>query len=107
MQQHVEYRRVVDEYGDVEGTRGHSCVDGGSQSADFSPEMEDAAIFGFFANAMVGSPEYVVEQLQAMRDDGLDGAAISLVDYEEGNDQFAEALGPLIVGAGLCLASLV
>ena len=74
---------------------------GGSQSAEFGPEMQEAAIFGFFANAMVGSPEHVVEQFQAMRDDGLDGAAVSWVDYEEGIDQFAETLGPLMSDAGL------
>lgn len=74
---------------------------GGSQSAEFAPDMEEAAIFGFFANAMVGSPEHVVEQFQAMRDDGLDGAAISWVDYEEGIEQFGEVLAPLMVEAGL------
>jgi len=98
----AEYQRVVRDYGDFDGAaaaiRG---LMGGSQSAEFAPEMQEAAIFGFFANAVVGSPEHVVEQLQAMRDDGLDGAAISWVDYEEGIDQFAETLGPLMVDAGL------
>ena len=36
-----------------------------------------------------------------MCDDGLDGAAVSWVNYEEGIDQFAETLGPLMVEAGL------
>ncbi len=98
----AEYRRVVHEYGDHDGARAAiRSLMGGSQSAAFAPEMEEAAIFGFFANAMVGSPEHVVEQFQAMRDDGLDGAAVSWVDYEEGIDQFHEVLGPLMVDAGL------
>jgi dimethylsulfone monooxygenase len=50
---------------------------------------------------MVGSPEHVVEQFAAMRADGLDGAAVSWVDYEEGIDQFGEVIAPLMCEAGL------
>lgn len=98
----AEYRRVVHDHGDFDGAAAAiQSLMGGSQSAEFAPEMQEAAIFGFFANAMVGSPEHVVEQFRAMRDDGLDGAAVSWVNYEEGIDQFAETLGPLMVEAGL------
>jgi len=98
----AEYRRVVHDHGDFAGAAAAiQSLMGGSQSAEFAPEMQEAAIFGFFANAMVGSPEHVVEQFEAMRDDGLDGAAVSWVDYEEGIDQFAETLGPLMADAGL------
>jgi alkanesulfonate monooxygenase SsuD/methylene tetrahydromethanopterin reductase-like flavin-dependent oxidoreductase (luciferase family) len=74
---------------------------GASQSASFSPEMEEAAMFGFFATPMVGSPDHVVESFLEMREDGLDGAAVSWVDYHEGIAQFGETLGPLMVEAGL------
>jgi len=98
----AEYRRVVHDHGDVAGAQAAiASLMGGSQSAEFAPEMQEAAIFGFFANAMVGSPEHVVEQFAAMRDDGLDGAAVSWVDYEEGIDQFGETIGPLMEEAGL------
>jgi alkanesulfonate monooxygenase SsuD/methylene tetrahydromethanopterin reductase-like flavin-dependent oxidoreductase (luciferase family) len=100
----AEYRRVVHQHGDVAGARAAiQSLMGGSQSATFAPEMEEAAIFGFFATPMVGSPEHVVEQFAAMRADGLDGAAVSWVDYEEGIDQFGEVIVPLMRDAGLRL----
>jgi alkanesulfonate monooxygenase SsuD/methylene tetrahydromethanopterin reductase-like flavin-dependent oxidoreductase (luciferase family) len=103
----AEYRRVVHEHGDRAGAaaaiRG---LMGGSQSAEFAPEMEEAAIFGVFATPMVGSPEHVVEQFAAMREDGLDGAAVSWVDYEEGIEQFGAELAPLMIDAGLRLPKI-
>jgi hypothetical protein len=36
-----------------------------------------------------------------MRADGLDGAAVSWVDYEEGIAQFGDVLMPMLVDAGL------
>jgi alkanesulfonate monooxygenase SsuD/methylene tetrahydromethanopterin reductase-like flavin-dependent oxidoreductase (luciferase family) len=97
-----EHRRLLDEFGDRAGARAAiASLMGGSQSADFAPEMEDAAIFGFFATPIVGSPDHVVEQLAEMRSDGLDGVAISWVDYDEGIAQVAEDLAPRLVAAGL------
>jgi len=98
----ADYVRVVRDHGDRDGARAAiASLMGGSQSARFSPEMEDAAIFGFFATPIVGSPEHVVEQFARMRADGLDGAAVSWVDYEEGIEQFGEVLAPLMADAGL------
>ncbi|MFN3258683.1 MAG: LLM class flavin-dependent oxidoreductase [Ilumatobacter sp.] len=98
----AEYRRVVHEHGDWAGARAAlASLMGGSQSADFALEMQEAAIFGFFATPIVGSPDHVVEQLLDMRADGLDGAAVSWVDYEEGIEQYGEVLAPLLAEAGL------
>ncbi len=97
-----EYRRVVHEHGDWDGARAAvASLMGGSQSAEFSQQMQEGAIFGFFATPLVGSAEHVIEQFLEMRDDGLDGAAVSWVDYEEGIDQFADVLSPMMVDAGL------
>ena len=73
-----------------------------SQSADFDRDgMAAKAIAGFFALPLVGTPEQVVAGMQEMADAGLDGMAVSWFDYEEGVAQFADALQPLMVSAGL------
>jgi len=98
----ADYRRIVHEQGDWAGARvALDALMGGSQSAEFSQAMQESAIFGFFATPLVGSPEHVVEQFMQLRADGLDGAAVSWVDYEEGIAQFDDELRPLMEQAGL------
>ncbi len=73
-----------------------------SRSADFDREgMGAAAIAGFFAIPLVGTPEQVVAGLRDMADAGLDGVAISWIDYEDGIARYARDLHPLMVEAGL------
>lgn len=50
---------------------------------------------------VVGTPDQVVEQLQQLSDAGLDGAAVAMVDYEEGLDRLGEQILPLMRSAGL------
>lgn len=63
--------------------------------------MGAAAIAGFFAIPLVGTPEQVVAGLRDMADAGLDGVAISWIDYEDGIARYARDLHPLMVEAGL------
>lgn len=73
-----------------------------SQSADFDREgMGAAAIAGFFALPLIGTPEQVVDGMCQMADAGLDGVAVSWIDYSDGITQYAEQLHPLMVSAGL------
>ncbi len=97
-----DHRRVVDELGDREAAADAiASLMGGSQSASFDPAMAEAAIFGFFATPLVGTAEQVVEAIAGMADDGLDGLALSWVDYGEGIEQYASELAPLMAEAGL------
>ena len=97
-----EHDRVVHELGDWPAA--HNALRllvGSSHSAEYSDAMAAAAIFGFFATPLVGTPEQVVEHVAQMADDGLDGMAVSWVDYESGLAQYDQILRPLMVAAGL------
>ena len=94
--------RVVDEQGDWDGAaRAIDQLIPGSRSADWKHTMGAAAIFGFFAQPLVGTAEQVAEGLKGMADAGLDGAALSWVDYDEGIAQYDQALRPLLEELGL------
>jgi FMNH2-dependent dimethyl sulfone monooxygenase len=51
--------------------------------------------------SLVGTPEQIVEQMTDLRSAGIDGVAISWVDYQEGVKQYRSKLLPLMVEAGL------
>lgn len=73
-----------------------------SQSADFDREgMAASAIAGFFALPLIGTPEQVVSQALELSDAGVDGLAVSWLDYATGIAQYDEVLAPLMVQAGL------
>ena len=63
--------------------------------------MVKAAITGFGAQPLVGTPEQVVEQMIAMSETGMDGITLSWVNYEEGIAQYKQDLLPLLIEAGL------
>ena len=97
-----EHERVVHEQGDWEAAA--NAIDQlipGSRSADWERSMGPQAIFGFFAHPLVGTPEQVVEGIGTMAAAGLDGMAVSWIDYEEGIQQYDEELRPLLAEAGL------
>jgi alkanesulfonate monooxygenase SsuD/methylene tetrahydromethanopterin reductase-like flavin-dependent oxidoreductase (luciferase family) len=56
---------------------------------------------GFNALPLVGTPEQIVDRMQAMSDGGLDGIALSFDDYDDGIVAYGEAIRPLLVEAGL------
>jgi len=60
-----------------------------------------SAIAGFFALPMVGTSDDVVEQMAVLADAGLDGLALSWLDYEEGLAQYGTRIRPALVEAGL------
>jgi len=97
-----DHERIVREQGDFEAAA--IAIDQlipGSRSADWRHTMGEQAVFGFFAAPLVGTPEQVVEGMQGLHAAGLDGLALSWVDYEEGIAQYDEQLRPLLEQAGL------
>jgi len=98
-----QWERMVHEVGDHEAAANAlRMLVPNSQSADFDREgMAASAIAGFFALPFVGTPEQVVEQMLALSDAGVDGLAVSWLDYAAGIAQYDEVLKPLMVQAGL------
>lgn len=56
---------------------------------------------GFFGLPFVGTPEQIVDRLTQVSAAGLDGLAISWVDYHLGLEQYRDKLLPLMIEAGL------
>ena len=63
--------------------------------------MAENMIAGYGAIPLVGTPEQVVEGMQAFSDAGLDGITLSWVNYMDGLAQFESTLLPLLREAGL------
>ncbi len=101
----VAYRdRYVEEKGDWDGVKNLlDVLIPNSQSAlgDGWEAMAANLIAGYGALPLVGTPDQVVEGMQAFADAGLDGLTISWVDYMAGLQQFDEVLRPMLVAAGL------
>ncbi len=100
---HDAYDRMVHEFGDwVAADNALRLLIPNSQSAQFDRKgMGAAAIAGFFALPVIGTPDQIVEQLVEMADAGMDGLAMSWLDYEDGLRTYDEQLRPLLVRAGL------
>jgi alkanesulfonate monooxygenase SsuD/methylene tetrahydromethanopterin reductase-like flavin-dependent oxidoreductase (luciferase family) len=56
---------------------------------------------GFFGQHLVGTPEQIVEKMAQLSDAGLDGLALSWVDYHEGVAQYQKKILPLLIERGL------
>ncbi len=56
---------------------------------------------GFFGLPLVGTPEQIVEKIGDISKAGIDGMAISWVDYEEGVARYRDELLPRLIQAGL------
>jgi alkanesulfonate monooxygenase SsuD/methylene tetrahydromethanopterin reductase-like flavin-dependent oxidoreductase (luciferase family) len=80
-------------------------VSANSDSFDVDPEEHAKTIerlaAGRGAMTIVGTPEQVVESLLELTNAGLDGVAISWVNYDEGLQQMEDEILPLMVQAGL------
>ncbi|WP_433136235.1 LLM class flavin-dependent oxidoreductase [Actinomadura nitritigenes] len=98
-----EYERMVGEVGDQDAAANAiRLLIPNSGSADFDAEgMAASAIAGFFALPLVGTPDSVVEQMIELAGAGLDGLALSWLDYQAGIDQYARELRPRLIEAGL------
>ncbi len=99
----AEYDRMVSEFGDQDAARtAIRLLIPNSGSGNFDAAgMAASAIAGFFALPLVGSPETVVAQMGQLADAGLDGLALSWLDYRAGLAQYQERIRPLLVEAGL------
>ncbi|MBW8485858.1 LLM class flavin-dependent oxidoreductase [Actinomadura parmotrematis] len=97
------YARMVDEVGDREAAANAiRLLIPNSASGDFDADgMAAAAIAGFFALPLVGTPDSVVAQMAELADAGLDGLALSWLDYHAGLDQYVRELRPRLIAAGL------
>jgi alkanesulfonate monooxygenase SsuD/methylene tetrahydromethanopterin reductase-like flavin-dependent oxidoreductase (luciferase family) len=62
---------------------------------------ETQVMVGHLTTPLVGIPEQIVEGVQQPQQAGIAGMAMDWVDDREGNQQFAEQIGPLMVDAGL------
>lgn len=58
-------------------------------------------VVGFGTNVVVGTPEMVVEELQALSDAGVRGVMMGFVNYDEEIDFFGDKIMPLLREAGL------
>ncbi|MGO4860224.1 hypothetical protein AB4074_23480, partial [Arthrobacter sp. 2MCAF14] len=80
-------------------------VSANSDSFDVDPEEHAKTIerlaAGRGAMTIVGTPEQVVASLLELTNAGLDGVAISWVDYDEGLQQMEDDILPLMIQAGL------
>lgn len=96
--------RYVNELGDWEGVRNLLDVLIPNSESALGDEWEAMAanmIAGYGAMPLVGTPDQVVDGMQAFADAGLDGLTLSWVDYPAGIEQFDKVLRPRLVEAGL------
>jgi alkanesulfonate monooxygenase SsuD/methylene tetrahydromethanopterin reductase-like flavin-dependent oxidoreductase (luciferase family) len=98
-------RRQLDHYvrdlGDWDAVRAFT---GGqrAKAPDYRFDSQEArALVGHYAVPLVGTPDQVVEGFQHLAKAGLEGAALSWVDYDEGIRQYDELIRPLMIEAGL------
>jgi alkanesulfonate monooxygenase SsuD/methylene tetrahydromethanopterin reductase-like flavin-dependent oxidoreductase (luciferase family) len=98
-----QFDRMLHEFGDWEAARNAvRLLIPNSQSADFDQQgMAASAIAGFFALPLVGSPATIAEKMAEMSAAGLDGLALSWLDYTAGIEQYRDQLLPLLVQAGV------
>lgn len=96
--------RVLDEMGDydqanaavAEMLKNSLSIDAFSRKT-----LAQRSMAGFFALPLVGTPEQIVSRMKEISDTGIDGLAISWVDYELGLQQYKDKLLPLMIQAGL------
>ena len=102
-QAQADYDRMVNEFGDREAasTAIRLLIPNSGSGAFDADGMAASAIAGFFALPLVGSPQTVAGQMAQLADAGLDGLALSWLDYGAGIAQYGEAIRPLLIDAGL------
>lgn len=96
--------RVIDEMGDfdqanavvAEMTKNSLSIDAFSRKT-----IAQRSMAGFYALPLVGTAEQIVSRMKEISDTGIDGLAISWVDYEQGLAQYKDKLLPLMIEAGL------
>lgn len=98
-------RYYVDEKGDWEAAEGViRAILGGKEESlpvDRIHNMTREFLAGWAGYPLVGTPEQIVDELQKLYQAGIEGIALSWVDYEAGVDIVNEKILPLMVQAGL------
>ncbi len=95
---------VIREKGDritAEGTLGEMMPNSHSIRGLAREGLVERLMSGFFGVPLIGTPQQIVERMKLVSDAGIDGLAISWVDYREGLDQYTSKLLPLMIEAGL------
>lgn len=100
-----EAKRLFDHYirdlGDWEAARNFTGQKS-KQAPDFRfDSMERRVMVGHFATPLVGTPEQITETIGTWVEAGVEGMAVSWLDFDEGIAQYAEEIRPLLVEAGL------
>jgi len=100
------YRHYILENGDREaGENVLQMLMGNSQTIDYESAEQralvEAVIRGYFAHPFTGTPEQIVGQFAELAEAGLDGAAVTWNNYDEGLAQFEETILPLMIERGL------
>lgn len=100
------YRHFILEHGDREaGENVLRMLMGNSQTIDYESAQHralvEAVIRGYFAHPFTGTPDQIVEQFAELADAGLDGAALTWNNYDQGLAQFEETILPLMAERGL------
>jgi len=102
----IDYERYfIDECGDWAATEAYVENYARSTAQSYTVErlqtQKRGLIAGFNAIPLVGTPEQVVEKMQAISKVGINGTALHWVDYEAGIDYFNRRVLPLMIQAGL------
>ncbi|NGP08319.1 LLM class flavin-dependent oxidoreductase [Rhodococcus sp. 14C212] len=107
-----DYVKYIEEKGDWESALRYQHIvrDGGGRSFDWDAYKQsddykqDESVKTFFRAGLVplvGTPEMIVDGLQKLKDAGISGTCVGLVDYDEGLDRMNEQIFPLMRSAGL------
>lgn len=101
-----DWDRIHTEEADVEGAKNVVRMNmPNSQSADWdSLDMKrivEGMIAGFWALPLVGTADQVSEKIAELHEAGLDGVALSWLDFDEGLGQLEQELLPRLVERGL------
>jgi dimethylsulfone monooxygenase len=96
----------IDERGDFVAAQNYANSIFGADAQSLDTYKKDPSILKRLITAgghfpIVGTPEMVVEELKQFSDAGIDGIALSWLNYEEGIAQYEAELLPLMRSAGL------
>jgi alkanesulfonate monooxygenase SsuD/methylene tetrahydromethanopterin reductase-like flavin-dependent oxidoreductase (luciferase family) len=98
-------RHYVDERGDWEAANNLISILIGSKEESWAPDqirtMQRALIAGWGGYPLVGTAEQIVDKLGALAGIGVNGAALTWVNFGAGINQFNEKVLPLMIQAGL------
>jgi alkanesulfonate monooxygenase SsuD/methylene tetrahydromethanopterin reductase-like flavin-dependent oxidoreductase (luciferase family) len=99
----LKVKEAILRAGDYKGANNLMSVLG-LQSASFDQQLkayQERFILGYGGYPIVGTPEQVVRELQAISDAGIDGVVLGFLDYYAELQYFDKRVMPLLKQAGL------